>query len=112
MSNENKWRVGIDTGGTFTDIVSTDGKKIKIGKVPSTPPDFETGVLNSIRDISIELDEISIINHGTTVTTNATITKTGAKVALITTKGFRDVLELRRHNRGEGYDILWDPPEP
>ena len=112
MSNENKWRVGIDTGGTFTDIVSTDGKKIKIGKVPSTPPDFETGVLNSIMDISIELDEISIINHGTTVTTNATITKTGAKVALITTKGFRDVLELRRHNRGEGYDILWDPPEP
>ena len=112
MSNENKWRVGIDTGGTFTDIVSTDGKKIKIGKVPSTPPDFETGVLNSIKDVSIELDEISIINHGTTVTTNATITKTGAKVALITTKGFRDVLELRRHNRGEGYDILWDPPEP
>ena len=51
MSNENKWRVGIDTGGTFTDIVSTDGKKIKIGKVPSTPPDFETGVLNSIKDV-------------------------------------------------------------
>ena len=47
-----------------------------------------------------------------TATTNATITKTGARVALITTKGFRDVLELRRHNRGEGYDILWDPPEP
>ena len=112
INNNNKWRVGIDTGGTFTDIVATDGKKIKIGKVASTPPDFETGVLHSIKDVSIELDEISTINHGTTATTNATITKTGAKVALITTKGFRDVLELRRHNRGEGYDILWDPPEP
>ena len=112
MSNKNKWRVGIDTGGTFTDIVATNGKQIKIGKVSSTPPDFETGVLNSIKDISIKLHDISTINHGTTATTNATITKTGAKVALITTKGFRDVLELRRHNRGEGYDILWDPPEP
>jgi len=107
-----KWRVGIDTGGTFTDIVATDGNQIKIGKVSSTPPDFETGVLNSISDVSIALEDISTINHGTTATTNATITKTGAKVALITTKGFRDVLELRRHNRGEGYDILWDPPEP
>ena len=112
MSNNSKWRVGIDTGGTFTDIVATDGNHIKIGKVSSTPPDFETGVLNSINDVSIALQDISTINHGTTATTNATITKTGAKVALVTTKGFRDVLELRRHNRGEGYDILWDPPEP
>ena len=112
MPDNIKWRVGIDTGGTFTDIVATDGNQIKIGKVSSTPPDFETGVLNSISDVSIALEDISTINHGTTATTNATITKTGAKVALITTKGFRDVLELRRHNRGEGYDILWDPPEP
>ena len=67
MNNTNtteKWEFWIDRGGTFTDIVSTDGKKIKIGKVPSTPPDFETGVLNSIKDVSIELDEISIINKG------------------------------------------------
>ena len=112
MAKNTKWRVGIDTGGTFTDIVATDGTQIKIGKVSSTPPDFETGVLNSISDVSIGLPDISTINHGTTATTNATITKTGARVALITTKGFRDVLELRRHNRGEGYDILWDPPEP
>ena len=112
MTKDGKWRVGIDTGGTFTDIVATDGNQIKIGKVSSTPPDFETGVLNSISDVSIGVPDISTINHGTTATTNATITKTGARVALITTKGFRDVLELRRHNRGEGYDILWDPPEP
>ena len=112
MAKNTKWRVGFDTGGTVTDIVATDGSQIKIGKVSSTPPDFETGVLNSISDVSIGLPDISTINHGTTATTNATITKTGARVALITTKGFRDVLELRRHNRGEGYDILWDPPEP
>ena len=53
-----------------------------------------------------------LLAHGTTATTNAVITKTGARTGLITTKGFRDVLELRRHNSAELYDILWDPPPP
>lgn len=106
------WQVGIDTGGTFTDIVAVDGAEVRTAKVPSTPPDFEHGVLDSIRHVRLEPADIAFLAHGTTATTNATITKTGAKTGLITTKGFRDVLELRRHNRGEIYDVLWDPPPP
>lgn len=106
------WRVGIDTGGTFTDIVAVADGEVRTAKVPSTPPHFDEGLLNSIQQVGVPLSEISLLAHGTTVTTNAVITKSGAQAGLITTLGFRDVLELRRHNRGELYDLLWDPPEP
>jgi len=106
------WRVGIDTGGTFTDIVAVRDGEIRIGKVPSTPPAFERGVLDAIGYVGLELGDIGELHHGTTATTNAVITRTGAQTGLVTTRGFRDVLELRRHNRGELYDILWDPPQP
>jgi N-methylhydantoinase A len=106
------WRVGIDTGGTFTDIVAVQGKEVRTAKVPSTPPHFDEGLLKSIEQVGVPLSEIGLLAHGTTVTTNAVITKSGARAGLITTRGFRDVLELRRHNRGELYDLLWDPPEP
>ena len=65
------WRVGIDTGGTFTDLVAVRGKDLRIVKVPSTPPDFETGIVNSIISAGLKLDEIDEIAHGTTVATNA-----------------------------------------
>jgi N-methylhydantoinase A len=106
------WRVGIDTGGTFTDIVAVQGKEVRTAKVPSTPPHFDEGLLKSIEQVGVPLSEIGLLAHGTTVTTNAVITRSGARAGLITTRGFRDVLELRRHNRGELYDLLWDPPEP
>jgi N-methylhydantoinase A len=106
------WRVGIDTGGTFTDIVAVQGTEVRTAKVPSTPPHFDEGLLKSIEQVGVPLSEIGLLAHGTTVTTNAVITKSGARAGLITTRGFRDVLELRRHNRGELYDLLWDPPEP
>ncbi len=106
------WRVGIDTGGTFTDIVAVRDGEVRTAKVPSTPPHFDQGLLNSIEQVGVPLGEIVLLAHGTTVTTNAVITKSGAQAGLITTRGFRDVLELRRHNRGELYDLMWDPPEP
>lgn len=106
------WRVGIDTGGTYTDLVAVRGDEQRIAKVPSTPPHFEQGVLDAIVAAGLRLDEIRLIAHGTTVATNAIITGTGAPTALLTTAGFRDVLQLGRHNRGEPYDILWDPPAP
>lgn len=106
------WKVGIDTGGTFTDIVATNGAEMRTAKVSSTPPEFERGVLASIDVVDLDLGEVDLIAHGTTVSTNATITKSGARTALLTTRGFRDVLELRRHNRGDIYDVLWDPPPP
>lgn len=106
------WRVGIDTGGTYTDLVAVRGTDLRIAKVPSTPPHYEAGVINAIAAAGIEIAAVDSIAHGTTVATNAVITGTGAPTALLTTAGFRDVLELRRHNRGEPYDILWDPPPP
>ena len=106
------WQVGIDTGGTFTDLVAVRGDEQRISKVPSTPSAFDQGVLDSITAAGIPVSEIEMIAHGTTVATNAVITQRGAATALLTTRGFRDVLELRRHNRGDPYDIQWDPPPP
>lgn len=106
------WRIGIDTGGTYTDLVAVHGDERRIAKVPSTPPNFEEGIVAAIEAAAIEFGEVEFIAHGTTVATNAVITGTGAPTALITTHGFRDVLQLGRHNRGEPFDILWDPPAP
>ena len=108
----NGWRVGVDTGGTYTDLVAVRGAERRISKVESTPPDYERGVIDAIVAAEIVPAEIDSFAHGTTVATNAVITGTGAPTALLTTAGFRDVLQLGRHNRGEPFDILWDPPAP
>jgi N-methylhydantoinase A len=107
------WIVGVDTGGTFTDVfaLSSDGEA-RVAKVPSTPPRFDIAVVEGVQALEISPGEVETLFHGTTVTTNAVITKTGAPTALVATKGFRDVLEIRRANREELYDILWDPPPP
>jgi N-methylhydantoinase A len=107
------WIVGVDTGGTFTDVfgLSSDGEA-RVAKVPSTPPHFDIAVVEGVQELGIEPGEVETLFHGTTVTTNAVITKQGAPTALVTTEGFRDVLEIRRANREELYDILWDPPPP
>ena len=76
------WIVGCDTGGTFTDVVAlSDTGEFRIAKVPSTPPHFDRGVLHGVRALDIEAAEISRLFHGTTVTTNAVITKRGAASA-------------------------------
>ncbi|MDX6561413.1 MAG: N-methylhydantoinase [Gaiellales bacterium] len=107
------WIVGCDTGGTFTDVFAvSDTGESRVAKVPSTPPRFDLGVVEGVRALGIEPSEVTTLFHGTTVTTNAVITRSGAHSALVTTRGFRDVLEIRRANRAELYDILWDPPEP
>jgi N-methylhydantoinase A len=107
------WIVGCDTGGTFTDVFAvSDSGESRVAKVPSTPPRFDRGVVEGMRELGIEPADVRTLFHGTTVTTNAVITKSGARSALVTTRGFRDILEIRRANREELYDILWDPPEP
>jgi N-methylhydantoinase A len=107
------WSVGTDTGGTFTDLVAlNDRGEVRVSKTPSTPPAFETGVVNALLQAEIPPAAVNAMHHGTTVTTNALITRTGARTALLTTEGFRDVLEIRRANRAKIYDIQWDPPEP
>lgn len=105
--------VGVDIGGTFTDLVAVeDTGALLVEKVPSTPPDFETGIRSAFEEAKLPGAEVGVLFHGTTVTTNTVITKTGAKTGLLTTEGFRDLLELRRGNRGVLYDLMWDPPPP
>ncbi|MDY6974091.1 MAG: hydantoinase/oxoprolinase family protein [Thermodesulfobacteriota bacterium] len=102
---EKEYLVGVDTGGTFTDCVVMDEEgEITIGKSPSTPQDFSLGILNSIEVVAEELglsrDDLlkktKLFSHGTTVATNATITRQGVKIGFITTKGFEDTLFIMR----------------
>ncbi len=105
-------RVGIDTGGTFTDFGFFDGKHVRIHKVPSTPRNPSRAIVKGLKDIlEREIRGVEIV-HGTTVATNALIERKGARVALITTKGFEDVIEIGRQNRGELYNLFWQPPKP
>jgi N-methylhydantoinase A len=105
-------RVGIDTGGTFTDFVFYDGQCIKTYKIASNPKDPSKAILAGLNVIlGKEIRNIEIV-HGTTVATNVLIERKGAKVALITTKGFEDIIEIGRQNRGKLYDLFWEPREP
>ena len=104
--------VGIDAGGTFTDFVFFDGKEISVNKVPSTPRDPSIAVLNGLRSHPVEFSHISEIIHGTTVATNALLEREGARTCLVTTRGFEDVIEIRRQNREKLYDLLWSPAVP
>jgi N-methylhydantoinase A len=106
-------KLGIDTGGTFTDIVAVeDDGTLRVEKVPSSTPGDPTGILAGIDQAIGSMDAVDLFIHGTTMATNALIEKKGATCALIATDGFRDVLELRRaHRPREGMlDIQWDPP--
>jgi N-methylhydantoinase A len=99
--------VGIDVGGTFTDLFySGDANKPhKILKVPSTPQDPSIGLLHALKAAGLEPDELEAILHGTTIATNAIIERRGARCALVTTAGFRDLLELGRRDRPNMYGL-------
>jgi len=114
-------KIGIDVGGTFTDfLLAFDDGSSKIYKVLSTPIDPSIGTLNGLKEMAsdqqLSLEEflrhVSVIVHGTTVTTNAVLTYTGAKTALLTTKGLRDTLEMRRGIRERQYDNLYPNVQP
>ncbi len=108
------YRLSTDVGGTFTDGVLLDETTgmIKVSKVSSTPQNPAIGTIQSIERFKIPLDEVAFLVHGTTVVINALIEGKGAKAALITTEGFRDVLEIGRSNRTEMYDALYGKPAP
>ena len=135
-TNQNTLRIGADVGGTFTDVVLIDASgNLWTHKVPSTPPNFEQAVLNAIEHLLRTTNAtplrrgerqgapsppslsggsettVSEVAHGTTVATNAVLEKRGAKTALITTKGFRDVLELRRIRAPQMYDLFFEKPQ-
>jgi N-methylhydantoinase A len=99
--------VGIDVGGTFTDLVWLDETSgaVTTAKVPSTPADQAVGLLHGLEALGVPLHALHVIIHGTTVATNAVIERHGAVCGLLTTQGFRDVLELRRRDRPDTYGL-------
>ena len=110
-------RLGVDVGGTFTDVVLLgDDGALCTRKVSSTPDDYSRAIEQGVREVveSEGLDErlVREVGHGTTVATNAIIEQTGPKTALITTKGFRDVLEIGRFRIPRLYDLAWRKPTP
>ncbi|MDP7741523.1 MAG: hydantoinase/oxoprolinase family protein [Lentisphaeria bacterium] len=112
---ESQIRLAADVGGTFTDLVVVGHEgRVLTRKVPSTPPDFESAVLAAVdevlRDEAVVPGSVTAVCHGTTVATNAVLENRGAKTALITTRGFRDVLEMRRMRAPQLYDLFFVKP--
>jgi N-methylhydantoinase A len=110
------WRIGVDIGGTFTDVamVEEGSGRIAVAKVLTTPPNFGEGVLQGLRqglgENVIVAPEVTLLSHATTVVTNALLEQKGARAAFIATRGFRDLLELRRSARADLYDLFQDGP--
>jgi N-methylhydantoinase A len=105
-------RVAVDIGGTFTDLVSLDEQTgaVELGKSATTPGRFEDGVMDVLGEADI--DAVAFLAHGTTVIINALTERKGARTALITTRGFRDVLEIQKANRPDLYNLLYEKPKP
>src|SRR5688572_20755418 len=115
-----KFQVGIDVGGTFTDLVISSGNELHLAKTPTTPGNESDGILAGLRDaaqfyrleLAAFLGDVEVIVLGTTVVTNALLQYKGARVGVITTAGFRDVLDIRRNYRESLFDIRLQPPHP
>lgn len=107
-------RVAVDVGGTFTDVCIFDDEtqQMRVTKVPSTPHDPMIAVMNGVERGEIDLNEVKLFSHGTTVATNALITRNFPAAALVTTKGFRDVLEIRDGTKDDLWDAYNDVSEP
>ena len=99
--------LGIDIGGTFTDLIYVDKENniIKFAKVPTSPKNQAFGVMDAIKKANLKLDQVKLIVHGTTTTTNALLERKLSKTGLITTKGFKDVIELGRRTRPNSYGM-------
>src|SRR5918995_1396364 len=115
------YRIGIDVGGTFTDLVAVDAAgRVTLAKAASTPADQSVGVMEGLERLaaalgmerSTMLEQTERIVHGTTVATNALLERKGARVGLLTTEGHRDVLEMREGLKDDRYDLRQPPPEP
>ena len=115
--SEPSCRIGVDVGGTFTDVVaSVDGRLAQVTKVPSTPGHLVEGVLNGVESILERINgsgsRVQRFVHGTTIGTNAVLERKGARIAVLTTEGFEDVLELGRLRRSALYDLFADAETP
>src|SRR5918911_2133418 len=115
------WRIGIDVGGTFTDLAAVDeAGRVVIAKCASTPRDQSEGLMEGLGLLAAEcgtdlaglLARTERIVHGTTVATNAMLERNGARVGLLTTEGHRDVIEMREGLKDERYNLRMPPPVP
>ena len=107
-----EYSVAVDIGGTFTDVIVIDQADgtTSVSKVPSTPTDLSNGVIEGLRRLLPSLDDVDFFAHGTTVGLNALLQRRGAKCALITTEGFRDVYEMGRGDRADMYNLRFRRP--
>jgi N-methylhydantoinase A len=106
-------RIAVDIGGTFTDLVAVDDDgRVSRSKALTTPDDLARGIQDCLGGASIDVTGASFFVHGSTVTINAVLERKGARTGLITTKGFRDVYEIGRGNRPEGYNLFFKRPAP
>ena len=105
--------IGVDIGGTFTDLVATsDSGGLLNSKSLSTPEDQSIGIMDCLRKADIDLSQAELFLHGCTVAINTVLERKGAKTALVTTRGFRDVYEIGRCNRTESYNLYFHRPKP
>src|ERR1700680_4215467 len=106
--------VAVDIGGTFTDLVAYDdeGRTVAYAKSPTTYGNLVDGVLDCFAKARLDPHAATIVNHGTTLVINSLIQRKGAKAALVTTAGFRDVLEIARGNRPDPFDLHYHRDEP
>ena len=105
-------RVGIEVGGTFTDLIAIDGDQVLVTKVPSVPARPEEGVFAALAAADIPLGRVTDLVHGSTVATNAVLERKGALTAFVTTAGFRDLLAIQRQDRPKVYELLYKKPVP
>ena len=107
-------RIASDIGGTFTDLVYLDETTGRLGlsKVSTTPDDYSSAVIDTLRRTKADARATTFFVHGSTVVINALTERKGAPTGLITTKGFRDVLEIGRANRPDIYNFYYEKPEP
>jgi N-methylhydantoinase A len=105
-------RVGVEVGGTFTDLVAVEDGRVIVIKVPSTPRSPDIGAFDALVASGIDFARIEDLGHGSTVATNAVLERKGARVAFVATVGFRDLLFMQRHDRRNIYDLFYAKPAP
>src|SRR5262245_36867559 len=105
-------RVGVDVGGTFTDLVALGPRELMVVKVPSTPEAPELGIWHACAEAGLAESAPDVLIHGTTIATNALLERKGARVVLVVTAGFEDLLLLRRQDRAALYDLARQHPPP
>src|SRR6476619_4244489 len=108
------YAIAVDIGGTFTDLVAFDHEtqKVLYSKSPTTYDNFVDGILDCFNKAKIKPTDASLVNHGTTLVINSLIQRKGAKTALVTSQGFRDILEIARGYRPDPFDLHYQRDEP